>query len=73
MPRAIKELETILTLNVDLKESAMDNWEKHYNRILMQLEHREDLLKSKLEDVRNKIFLTKIEYEEIKQKREALK
>lgn len=39
----------------------------------MQMEHREDLLKSKLEDVRNKIFLTKIEYEEIKQKREALK
>ena len=73
MPRAIKELENILTLNVDPKESAMNNWEKHYNRILMQLEHREDLLKSKLEDVRNKIFLTKIEYQEIKQKREALK
>ena len=56
--------------NVEQTEWIMDNWEKHYHRILMQLEHREDVLKAKLEDVKNKIFLTKIEYKELKQKRE---
>ena len=59
--------------NVEQTEWIMDNWEKHYQRILMQLEHREDVLKAKLEDVKNKIFLTKIEYKELKQKREDLK
>jgi|TARA_R110000782_G_scaffold118764_1_gene209407 FtsZ-binding cell division protein ZapB len=48
----------------------MDNWEKHYNRKLMQYESRKELLEAKLKNVNDKIFLTKIEYEEIKQKRD---
>jgi hypothetical protein len=56
--------------SAERRELLMDNWEKHYNRKLMQYESRKELLEAKLKNVNDKIFLTKIEYEEIKQKRD---
>ena len=48
----------------------MSSLDKYYNRKLMELAHKEDLLKSKLKNIQNKIFITKIEYEDLKKKQE---
>jgi|TARA_R110000787_G_scaffold138750_1_gene252422 hypothetical protein len=50
----------------------MDNWEKLENRKLMELEHKEEIIKTRLKALQDEIFVRKVQFEDLKEKRNNL-
>jgi len=58
--------------SAERRELLMDNWEKLENRKLMELEHKEEIIKTRLKALQDEIFVRKVQFEDLKEKRNNL-